>query len=140
MFSIATAGRISSDTAGSPSHPRASEASVIPSWHAERYAFTLLATRRAAFAPLFPSSSAICSCDFLTLTRENSATTKNAFIKRKNTTRTRLSATDTRCLLLFKTLTYIKFVYYFTIFHLPVHLYFAKRAADLQKYLLYLLS
>ena len=92
----ASRGLISCDTAGSPSHPSASEARVIPSWQADRYALTLFATLSAALAPLLPSYSAICSCDLRTLTRANSATTKNAFISRKNTTRIKLSATDTK--------------------------------------------
>ena len=49
-------GRMSAEIAGSPNQPSASEASVIPSWHADRYALTFSVMIFAFFAPRFPSS------------------------------------------------------------------------------------
>ena len=64
----------------------ASDASVMPSWQAERYAFMFSAIFLAARAPGFFSSTASSICDLRTRTRANSAMTKKAFIKRKKMT------------------------------------------------------
>ena len=82
------------ENAGSPNQPRASDASVMPSWQADRYLFTFRAISIAALAPGLPSSTASSSCDLRTRTSANSAMTKNAFIAKKNTTRTRLMPID----------------------------------------------
>ena len=49
-------GRMSAEIAGSPNQPSASEASVMPSWQADRYALTFSVMVFAFFAPRFPSS------------------------------------------------------------------------------------
>ena len=51
----ARTGRTNAEKAGSPNHPSANDASVMPSWHAARYAFTFSFTRFAALAPGLPS-------------------------------------------------------------------------------------
>ena len=81
----------SAEIAGSPNQPSAKEASVIPNWQAERYAFTLSAICAARFAPGFPSSTRSSTCDLRTRTKENSAITKKAFINKKKTTNKRLT-------------------------------------------------
>ena len=87
-------GRMRAENAGSPNQPKASDASVMPSWQAVRYLFTFRAISMAALAPGLPSSTASSSCDLRTRTSANSAMTKNAFMARKNTTRIRLMPTD----------------------------------------------
>ena len=91
MPSGASNGRTSAENAGSPSQPSANDANVMPSWQAARYAFTFEVTFLAAFAPGFPSATAISICDGRTRTMANSATTKYAFIARKKATSSRVT-------------------------------------------------
>ena len=73
-------GRSSFAIVGSPSHPKASDANVTPSWTAEMKRVGLSKSRRTAAAPPeVPSSAIFCIRVRRTDTSANSDATKNAF-------------------------------------------------------------
>src|SRR5687767_2613685 len=65
--------------AGSPIQPRASEASVIPNWHAERYALRFCSSPMTRFAERLPEATRVSMREARTPTKANSAATKNPF-------------------------------------------------------------
>src|SRR5688572_5834390 len=65
--------------AGSPIQPSASEASVIPSWQADRYELRFLSKPKTRFALRLPAVASVSMREERTPTRANSAATKKPF-------------------------------------------------------------
>ena len=85
-------GRISAAKAGSPSQPSVSDASVMPSWLADRYAGSWAVMPSSSRARTRPSRASCWSRVGRILTNANSAATKNAFAR--TITPVRSKATD----------------------------------------------
>jgi hypothetical protein len=78
---LAKSGFSSPANAGSPIQPSASDASVIPSWFAERYVSSRRAMPSATRARRWPRAAKCSSLDGRILTMANSAATKKALTK-----------------------------------------------------------
>src|SRR3984893_2874984 len=76
---IDTDGSISFSNTGSPIQPRASEASVMPNWVADKYASSFLRMRRVIRARELPAAASSAIWVGRTFTIENSAATKTPF-------------------------------------------------------------
>src|SRR4051794_4931702 len=72
-------GLMRCETAGSPTQPRARDATVIPTWQTERLESRSRSVARAAAARALPSCSSCTRRDSRTRTSANSAATKKAF-------------------------------------------------------------
>src|ERR1700752_2717025 len=80
--------------AGSPIQPRASDASVIPSWQEERNELRLLSNSNNHFPLRLPAAASVSIREERTPTSANSAATKKPFAATSSKTETSFMSVD----------------------------------------------
>src|SRR5918997_2837983 len=92
---LARTGSMRCETAGSPTQPRAREATVIPTWQTERFESRSRRVSRTRPARAIPSCSSCTMRDSRTRTRANSAATKKPFRATRTKAASRFSQVKT---------------------------------------------